>query len=39
MSFDKDTSFEEIIKLKNQMQGELDQQLGTCMVNIIAESN
>jgi divalent metal cation (Fe/Co/Zn/Cd) transporter len=39
LSFDKDVSFEEIINLKTQMQDELEDQLGTCIVNIIAEND
>ena len=35
LSFDKDTSFEEIINLKKQIQDELGNQLGKCIVNII----
>ena len=39
LSFEKDTNFEEILKLKNQMQDELADQLGNCIVNIIAEND
>ena len=37
ISFEKDTSFEEIITLKKQMQDEVDRQIGCCTVNIIVE--
>jgi divalent metal cation (Fe/Co/Zn/Cd) transporter len=36
LSFEQDTTFEEIIKLKKQMQNEFDNQFGNCVVNIIA---
>ena len=39
LSFEKDTSFEAILNLKKQMQDELENQLGKCIVNIIAENN
>ena len=39
LSFDKETRFEEIIDLKNQMQNEFEKQLGNCVVNIILENN
>ena len=39
LSFDKETRFEEIIGLKNQMQNEFEKQLGNCVVNIILENN
>lgn len=35
LSFEKDTSFEEIVRFKRQMQNEFDAQFGKCMVNII----
>ena len=35
LSFEKDTSFEQIIMLKKQMQGEFTKQIGRCVVNII----
>ena len=35
LSFERNTSFEEILTLKKQMQGELDSQFGNCIVNII----
>ena len=35
LSFERNTSFEEIITLKKQMQDELDSQFGNCIVNII----
>jgi divalent metal cation (Fe/Co/Zn/Cd) transporter len=38
LSFENDTSFEDILNLKNQMQDELSLQLGECIVNIIAEN-
>ena len=36
LSFEKDTTFEEILTLKKQMQGEFDGQFDNCIVNIIA---
>jgi divalent metal cation (Fe/Co/Zn/Cd) transporter len=36
LSFEQDTTFEEIITLKKQMQNEFDNQFGNCVVNIIA---
>ena len=35
LSFEKNTTFEEILKLKKQMQDEFDSQFGNCIVNII----
>ena len=35
LSFEKNTTFEEILALKKQMQDELDRQFGNCIVNII----
>ena len=35
LSFERNTSFEEILTLKKQMQNELDSQFGNCIVNII----
>ena len=35
LTFEKNTSFEEIINLKKQMQEEFDSQFGNCVVNII----
>lgn len=35
LSFKRNTSFEEILTLKKQMQDELDSQFGNCIVNII----
>ena len=35
LSFERHTSFEEILTLKKQMQDELDSQFGNCIVNII----
>ena len=35
LSFERNTSFEEILTLKKQMQDELDGQFGNCIVNII----
>jgi hypothetical protein len=37
ISFEKDTSFEQIVELKKQMQAELDDKIGDCNVNIIVE--
>lgn len=39
LSFEKDTTFEEILTLKKQMQGEFDGQFDNCIVNIILEKN
>ena len=39
LSFEKSTTFEEIINLKKQMQHEFDRQIGHCAVNIIVEDN
>ena len=39
LSFEKDTSFEQIITLKQQMQSEIDSLLGNCIVNIIVEND
>jgi divalent metal cation (Fe/Co/Zn/Cd) transporter len=39
LSFEKDTSFEEIVGLKKQMQEEIDKQIGNCNVNIIVEDD
>ena len=35
ISFEKGTTFEEILTLKNQMQAELESQFGNCIVNIV----
>ena len=35
LSFERNTSFEEILTLKKQIQNELDSQFGNCIVNII----
>ena len=35
LSFERNTSFEEILTLKKQVQDELDSQFGNCIVNII----
>jgi divalent metal cation (Fe/Co/Zn/Cd) transporter len=35
LSFENDTTFEEILTLKKQMQEELDSRVGNCIVNII----
>ena len=35
LSFEKNTSFEEIVNLKKQMQDEFERQFGNCIVNII----
>ena len=35
LSFEKSTNFEEIAKLKKQMQDEFDKQIDNCIVNII----
>ena len=35
LSFEQDTTFEEILTLKKQMQEEFDSQFGNCIVNIV----
>jgi divalent metal cation (Fe/Co/Zn/Cd) transporter len=35
LSFEKNTTFEEILALKTKMQEEFDSQFGNCIVNII----
>jgi divalent metal cation (Fe/Co/Zn/Cd) transporter len=35
LAFEKDTSAEEIVKFKNQMQAEFDKQIGNCVINIV----
>ena len=35
LSFEQNTTFKEILTLKNQMQDEFDSQFGNCIVNII----
>ena len=35
LSFEKDTTFDEILTLKKQMQEEFDSQFDNCIVNII----
>lgn len=39
LSFEAHTSFEEIVKLKKQMQAEFDNQIGNCMVDIVVGDN
>ena len=39
LSFEKNTTFEEILALKTKMQEEFDSQFGNCMVNIVVEYN
>jgi divalent metal cation (Fe/Co/Zn/Cd) transporter len=39
LSFEKNTSYEEIVILKKQMQQEFDNQLGNCTTNIIVSEN
>ncbi len=39
ISFEKNTTFEEILTLKKQMQDEFDSQLGNCSLNIILEED
>ena len=39
ISFEKNTTFEEIMALKKQMQNEFDSRFGNCVVNIIAEED
>ena len=39
LSFEKNTSFEEIIKFKKQAQEEIEKQIGHCTVNIIVEDD
>ena len=35
LAFEKDTSYEEIVKLNKQMQAEFDRQFDNCVINII----
>ncbi|MEE0878334.1 MAG: hypothetical protein UH788_03565 [Treponemataceae bacterium] len=35
ISFEKDTRFEEIVKLKKQMQNEFNSQFDNCIINIV----
>ena len=37
LSFEKNTTFEEILALKTKMQEEFDSQFGNCIVNIVVE--
>ena len=37
LSFEKNTTFEEILALKTKMQKEFDSQFGNCIVNIVVE--
>ena len=39
LSFEKETSFEEIVNLKKQMQEEFGKQMGECIVNIVVEED
>ena len=39
LSFEKNTTFEEILALKTKMQEEFDSQFGNCVVNIVVEYN
>jgi divalent metal cation (Fe/Co/Zn/Cd) transporter len=39
LSFEKNTTFEEILKLKKQLQAEFDVQFEKCTVNIIVEED
>lgn len=39
LSFDNETTFEQIIDLKNKLQIELNQKMDNCSVNIIVENN
>ena len=39
ISFEKSTTFEEILTLKKQMQDEFDSQFGNCSLNIIVEED
>ena len=39
LSFEQDTTFEEILRLKKQMQKEFDSQFGNCIVNIVVEED
>jgi divalent metal cation (Fe/Co/Zn/Cd) transporter len=39
ISFERETSFEEIVKLKKQLQNEFDSEFGNCVVNIVAEND
>ena len=37
LSFEENTSFQEIVKFKKQMQDEFNKQIGDCVVNIVVE--
>ena len=39
LSFEQNTTFEEILTLKKQMQDEFDSQFGNCIVNIVVGEN
>lgn len=39
LSFDKNTTFEQIIRLKNEMQSEFEKQIGNCVISIVAEDD
>ena len=39
LSFENNTSFEQIVNLKKQMQDEFDSQFGNCIVNIVVGEN
>ena len=39
LSFENNTSCEEIVKLKKQMQEDLEKQMGQCIVNVVVESD
>ena len=39
LSFDKDTTYDKIVNLKNDMQKELEKEINNCKINIVVEDN
>ena len=39
LSFDKDTTYDKIVNLKNEMQKELEKEINNCKINIVVEDN
>ena len=39
LAFEENTSFEEIVMFKKQIQEEFDRQIGNCIVNIVVDDN
>ena len=39
LSFEKNTSVEDVVKLQTKMQNEFDSQFGNCIVKIIVEED